>query len=154
MGNFNSSLMLNVLVRDFPEVVDRINAKIVESMPKVVLSDTSEIEKIVNQFCKLKKISLESWSNQPGKSRITDERELLLAVIIMFFQPERLNGLCEKRIKTGIVKELSTALNSGKQVISRSISSAISNYKIYPDFKKKVHQTYDHLILSHHGNKN
>ncbi len=148
---YHSALVLNVLWKEFPDVANRITDKIKSAMPEVVLSDPNEIKTIVEDYCILNDLNFETWSNQPGQTRITDDRELLLAVIIMFFQPERLNGMCEKRIKQGIVKELSIVMKCDKAIISQSISSAINNYKIYSNFKGEVHEMYDQLKSNHYG---
>lgn len=151
MSSYSSAIVLNVLWKEFPDVANRITDKIKSAMPEIVLSDPNEIKTIVEDYCELKELSLETWCNQPGQTRITDDRELLLAVVIMFFQPERLNGMCEKQIKRGIVKELSIVMKCSKRVISESILASINNYKIYSDFKFEVHNTYDQLISNHYG---
>lgn len=154
MKAYDSTLVINVLCADYPDIASRINQKIQTAMPELILNDLSELETIIDRFCKLKGLEYDTWSNQPGQTRITNDRELLLALIIMFFQPEKINGLHYGRIKQGIVKNLSIHMNCSKEIISQSISCALDNYRIYADFKEEVDQLYETLKSKYHGNSN
>lgn len=151
MKAYNSTLVLNVLCNDYPDIASRINQKIQSAMPEMILNDLSELKYIIHEYCKLKGLLYDTWSNQPGQTRITNERELLLAIVIMFFQPEKINGLHDSRIKQGIVKNLSIHMKCSKEVISQSIACALDNYRIYADFKTEVDQLYDKLKSKYHG---
>lgn len=145
-------LVLNVLQRDFPDVAEKIMSKIRSSMPEMVLSDTDQVQTVINAYCKIRDIQFDTWSNKPGIKRITYERELLLTVMIMFFQPEKLNGLSDDVVRYGLIKELSKCMICSKNVISISISNCISNYRIYNDFRNESNEVYNQIKQMIYGN--
>ncbi|PPK99005.1 hypothetical protein [Parapedobacter indicus] len=149
----NPKLVLNVLRRDFPNVLEQIETKIKTIIPDVTLSDFGDIRWIVDDYCLAKGVSLKAWMNVPGFKRITHHREVLVALIIKFYQPERLAGI-EGSFNKGFLLSLSRHLNCTYAVVRYSLAAALSNYNIYPAFRKEVDDLYENFKDNFNGNPN
>lgn len=143
--------MISILFRDYPEIAQRIKAGIQskedEEMPSFVLRSFELIPDIVEGFKKAKGIQEIIWVTQNGqksRKRIVENRELLVAVILLFYDPERILGLkVSPKSKNGLVKAIAQYANCKPNPISDSAVKAIFAFKVYKDFKEEVTLLYE-----------
>ena len=156
----NSVLMLNILHRDFPDVAGVISERLQTTLPKEKLEDVNLIPSIVSAFMNATAINSIDWSNSTARvsCRLTDDehrlmkvtelREMLIAVVLLFYHPEKIFGYTNDFAKRGVVKKLWEQLKSNKVRISRDVNSAVSYYKNYKGFKKEVDHIYQQIIMA------
>jgi hypothetical protein len=150
-----NSLMINVLYQDYPDIASIITDKINAWLPEQTAHDISLIENVVLDFNTELSISGIVWSNSTGRVnckfgddeirmlKITEVREMLVAVVLMFFNPEKILGLSNAAASKGIVKELSRLTDCSKSQLSFDINNAISYYKrSYRGFRADVDMIY------------
>lgn len=144
--------MLLILEKEHPEIAISIKEKIKKDFPEQVLSDLSEIKGIVDSFIRIKGISSINWVNNSrhnidkGKKRISDIRELLVGVVLMFYQPEKIIGLSMGNTRGGVMQNLSQVLDCSNNILSKSTANAIVAFKTYKDFKEEVYSYYYQII--------
>jgi len=136
-------MFLNVLHRDFPDVVHQVNKKIEESIPKHRLTDLAQMETIISSFKRLKNIDSGFKTNRDNHRSITKSRALAIAVTLMFYQPERLMGLTKNR--NPYCSLLSRSMNTSAASISQSTSNAIVAFKAYALFRQEVYELYEQI---------
>ena len=137
-------MFLNILHRDFPNVVHQVNKKIEESIPKHRLTDYSQIEAIIASFKRIKNID-DSFKNEREYmlKHVTKQRELAIAIVILFYHPEKLLGLSNKR--NSFCHILSKTIKLPKSSISRTTCNAIFAFKTYAEFRAEVYETYERI---------
>lgn len=140
---YSSNLMVAVLRKEYPEIADIITEKIKETLPDERLTDLSNIEKIVSTFKKIKGIQLESWTNGKGRTNITYERELLIAVLLLFYDPEKIMQLVRRNTVPGVLKQASCLIGTSQEVLSMSTPGVIVAFKAYEGFREEVYRIYD-----------
>lgn len=140
---YSSNLMVAVLRKEYPEIADIITEKIKETLPDERLTDLSDIEKIVSTFKKIKGIQLESWTNGKGRTNITYERELLIAVLLLFYDPEKIMQLVRRNTVPGVLKQASCLIGTSQEVLSMSTPGVIVAFKAYEGFREEVYRIYD-----------
>lgn len=164
----NPLVMLSILHRDYPDVAASIHEQISKSMPAERLTDFELLPAMVNQFL----ISAKTF-DQPGilpndqvdwrtsrsyimcvmssniakRCSITELREILLAVVLMLFHPEKILSLTSRPAKSGLIKQLSILLKCDKVTLSQSMSNAISHYKTYKSFRDDVEHLYNDIKI-------
>ncbi len=143
MMSYPSEFIINVLRKDYPDINLEISEKIRQSLPEKSLNDLSQISVIIRSFLKAKGLTCFRWQNQPGQKKVTDTRELLLAVVLMFYHPEKIHGFTAREKKTGMVKALSELIECRQDIISKSMMSAVSAYRTYRNFREEVQRLYD-----------
>lgn len=135
--------MVAVLRKEYPEIAQVITEKIKDTLPEERLTDLSNIERIVATFKKIKGIKVDSWTNGKGRVNITYERELLLAVLLLFYDPEKIMQLVRRNTLPGILKQASALIGTSQEVLSMSIPGVIVAFKAYEDFREEVYRIYD-----------
>lgn len=147
MREYGAEIMVTVLRKDYPDIADKIVGKIKETLPSERLKDLSNIGKIVTSFKKIKGIQqLDNWTNSTGKVSITYERELLLGVMLLFYDPEKILQLVRRNTVPGLLKSISHVIKASKSVLSISVPGVIVAFKAYPDFREEVYRLYDLII--------
>lgn len=139
--NYPTEFIANVLRREYPEINRLISEKINNSLPERNLSDLTQVDTVVRLFLKTKGLKSFTWHNQPGENK-TDIRELLMAVVLMFYHPERLYGYGSGKKRTGLGKRLSELTGCKHVIISKNTTSAISAFKTYKSFREEVNKVY------------
>lgn len=149
--------MLNILHRDFPDVATIISERINEMMPDKIITDASLMPAIIHDFIQVTEIGQIVWRNSKDRvscrlsqdeyrlCKVTEVRELLIAVVLMFFHPERILNLTNSRARCGIIKNLSALLKCDKDLLSKIISNVISYYKTYRTFREEVQYLYSQV---------
>lgn len=140
---YSSNLMVAVLRKEYPEIADVITEKIKETLPDERLTDLSIIEKIISTFKRIKNITVENWTNRKGKTNITYERELLIAVLLLFYDPEKIMQLVRRNTVPGVLKQASGLIGTSQEVLSMSTPGVIVAFKAYEDFREEVYRIYD-----------
>lgn len=149
MQQYNSNLVLAVLRKEYPEIAIQIDNKIRESLPDQRLTDLSNIEKIVSSFKRERSVIEESWTNCKGKANITHERDLLIAVTLLFYDPDKLMQLIRKHTQQGVLKQVSDLIGTSQKILSMTTPNVIVAFKAYPDFRAEVYRLYE-LISNEH----
>lgn len=162
MQDQESSIVVAILRKDFPDVAALIDQRIKEQIPVNILTDLKLVGSIIEDFQNVfihEQNKVVKWyqskdriwcrlsSDEYRLCKVTEIREMMIAVILMFYHPERLLGLTGEntRTKSGIVKELSKVCKCHKRDISTSLSNAIAYYKVYAGFKNEVNIIYDNV---------
>ncbi|TDQ12189.1 hypothetical protein ATK78_1323 [Pedobacter metabolipauper] len=131
--------MVTVLRKEYPEIADIIAERIKKTLPEEKLDDLCHISEIVETFKRDKGICLVSWTNRKSNYN----RELLIAVMLMFYHPEKLLQLTTSRSKFGMLKQLSKLIGSSQPILSGDLANAIVAFKAYDKFRKEVYRIYE-----------
>jgi len=127
-----SNIMLNILEKEHPKVhqniVNRMDALGIHKHPITALN----LIKVINLFLQYKQSPPPLWQKE-----VTMRRELV-AVMLLYFCPEKVYGLLEENSRNGLVKELKQLTGCAHQLISNDISTVLVWYKTYADFKKQI----------------
>jgi hypothetical protein len=143
MNDQHSTLMITVLRREYPEIAISISDKINKNMPERSVTDLTLINQIVASFKKDKGITESQWIKGKSKIKITESRELLIAVTLLFYHPEKLLQLTSTNTRYGVLKILSELIGTSLEVLSKSVPNVIVAFKAYEDFKIEVYRLYD-----------
>ncbi len=145
-------LVLNVLRRDFPNVLEEIETKIRDIIPTATLSDFDDMRWIIYDYRRTKGLSETcGWMNVRGSKRVTNHRVALVALIIKFYQPERLAGM-DGTFNKGFLISLCKHLDCTYAVVRSSLVKALSSYNIYSAFRKEVDMLYEQFKMNFNGN--
>lgn len=138
----HSTLMITVLRKDYPEIASSISDKISRTLPEQSLTDLALIDQIVASFKIEKGITEQNWTKGKSKVKITRSRQLLTAVILLFYHPEKLLQLTSSNTKSGVLKRLSSLIGTSPEILSMSVANVIVAFKAYEDFKTEVYRLY------------
>lgn len=143
MNDQHSALMITVLRKDYPEIASIITAKISNSLPERSLDDLQHIPQIVASFKNAKGITEQNWTEGKSEIKIVESREQLLAVVLIFYHPEKLMDLTSANTKSGVLKTLAGILKTQRPVLSISVASAVVAFKAYEEFRQEVYRLYE-----------
>lgn len=146
---YSSNLMISVLRKEYPEIAQRITRKIKETLPGEQLTDLSNIGKIIATFKREKQVKTDHWTNGKGKANITYKRDLLVAVLLLFYDPEKIMQLVRRNTIPGILKQASVLIGTSQEVLSMSTPGVIVAFKAYEDFREEVYRLYDLIRIEH-----
>lgn len=114
------------------------------------------LEVIVADFCQVLDLHAPNWRDsrssvtccmqQLREYRMTEVREVLLGVVLLLFQPERIYQVLPGQVKSGVIKSLSEILNVQKPTLSVGANTAITHFKAYKEFNGDVLYVYQQLI--------
>jgi hypothetical protein len=135
--------MITVLQKDYPEIASMITEKIRISLPECSLDDLQYIDPIVTSFKKEKGITEQNWTEGKSRVKITESREQLTAIILLFYHPEKLMQLTSGNTRLGVLKTLSGILGTSREVLSLTVANAIVAFKAYEDFRVEVYRLYE-----------
>lgn len=141
--------MISVLRKEYPEIAQRITRKIKETLPGEQLTDLSNIGKIIATFKREKQVKTDNWTNGKGKTNITYKRDLLVAVLLLFYDPEKIMQLVRRNTIPGILKQASVLIGTSQEVLSMSTPGVIVAFKAYEDFREEVYRLYDLIRIEH-----
>lgn len=148
--------MLNILHRDYPDVAGEITRQIDGVLPAFRIGDSRKVPVIVNAFNEAAGITDKDWSrhdritialsnNDIRLCKITEAREILIAVVLLFFHPARILGLDSGPTKPGMLKELAHITGCTKVVLSQNLGNAVTRYRAYKGFKTEVDYLYEQV---------
>lgn len=147
MHDYNPTLMVSVLRKEYPEIAEMIALRIKKTLPEERLYDLSNIEKIITSFKRERGVTAENWTNSKGKASITYERDLLIAVLLLFYDPERILQLVNRPILRGMMKVAADHIGTSRKVLTMSMPGAIVAFKAYQDFREEVYRLYDLISI-------
>lgn len=149
MREYNSSLVIDILRKDYPEIESRILQRINDEVPHK-LSDMGLIPGIIHSFKALKGIGECNWvSTTRSREKVNDHRDMLLAVIMMFYHPEKMMMLTREHSRPGILSTTAVSLQCKSSAIRKSLPAVIVAFKAYKDFKEEVHRIYELIKIEH-----
>lgn len=150
MREYNSSLVIDILRKDYPEIESRILQRIDDEVPQK-LSDMDLIPVIVSSFKFLKGIGECNWvSTTRSREKVNDHRDLLLAVIMLFYHPEKMMMITKDKAKYGLLCKVSYCLGFDENtILSKSLPAVIVAFRAYKDFKEEVHRVYELIKIEH-----
>ncbi|WP_256013153.1 hypothetical protein [Desertivirga xinjiangensis] len=137
VNQYPAEIMITILNKDYPDVAQCINLKLKDVLPSDRLTDPEEINRIIKSY------SLHTGNG--GVFADTEDRDVLCAVLLMFYHPEKIMGLDKKRTLNGIVQKVASELSWKPASISQSISRGIVAFKVYSEFREKVNEIYEHI---------
>ena len=169
MPTLSPAVIAYALQRNHPDIYQKLQDDISSTLPSGRVNDVTLLSQIVKDFCSFLSLDNTNWKQSRSKvccsfrvetkrdCRITELREILLGVILLYYHPERIYQLMPGQIKSGLIKELTKLLNVDKATLSLSANNAITYFKAYKGFYDDVQHVYNELNLKHnylgtHGN--
>jgi hypothetical protein len=143
MQEYSPFLMVSVLRKDYPEIAEQISARIKKSLPEERLTDLSKVDLIIASFKKELEISAECWTNIKGSTRITQKRDLLIGVLLLFYNPEKLLRLVDQRTFCGLFIRASKIIGTSRAILSMTAPNVILAFRAYEEFRNEVYRLYD-----------
>lgn len=150
MQHVNAKLALRVLSRDYPQVAKEIQQKIT-SDTGFRLSNLEQVKPIIAEFCKINNIKSAKWIKGNGKNETSKNRQLLVAVLLKLYHPEKLNCTDDGYTFNGLIKTVSGELGCNYQTTLKTFSKSVDQYNHFDGrFKEKVDNIYN-SIKSNYG---
>ena len=135
--------MVSVLRKDYPEIAELIAERITKSLPEKRLHDISNVDLIIESFKKELGISAKCWTNKKGSIRITDKRDMLIAVLLLFYNPEKILQLVDTSAVRGMFKRASEIIGTSPVILSMTAPNVIVAFRAYEEFRNEVYRLYD-----------
>jgi hypothetical protein len=169
MHTLSPAVIAYALQRNHPDIYQKLTDDISSTLPQGRVSDVGMLRGIVQDFCNLLSFHKINWKDSRHKElciisegsvkeyRVTELREILLGVVLLYYHPERIHQVMPGQIKSGLIKELSKQLNVDKATLSLGANNAITYFKAYKAFNENVLYVYNelnkiHKYLEVHGN--
>lgn len=152
MTNYPAQVVVKVLYQEFPDLAQKVNDKIKEKLPDIVLHDHDLISIVVHEFCNVENIRVECLLNENGLRQNSNKRRILLALILKLYQPELLTKLLNGVVNISISRTIKKLIPISKKTFSNDIRTAIHHYQLYKDFKLQVDQLHT-KIIENYGSK-
>ena len=142
MTEHNPHMIAHILRKDYPEVATAIHERISVSLPKDRLTDFEYIPQIIAKYEAIKGLRKVCWKNNLSlrNRSITKMRVELIAVIFIFYQPEKVIGLTGLNAKIGLVQAIAIELKCPRATISQALRAAVADFKNYKIFRQNVHE--------------
>ena len=147
MHDYSPNLMVSVLRKEYPEIAEIIAARIKDTLPEEKLYDLSNINLIVTSFKNERGVKVEKWTNCKGKANITYERELLIAVLLLYYDPEKIMQLTKRQTVNGLLKCTANLIGTSTEILSMSIPAVIVAFKAYESFREEVYRLYELISI-------
>jgi len=126
----NAELIANGLRMEYPDIYTRLIAKISDMVP--VTDESGDVNRIIRRYCSYHRI------NSDGLKVSSAHRKRLLAVCILALQPEKIKGYSHRRLKNGIISEISKYCGCGTDSLKKWVGEIIFQYGNVSDFKKDI----------------
>jgi len=161
MRTVSPALVASVLRRKHPEFYQTLEQDISSTLPEHSLHDVAMLHILLADFCHLLQLGTINWKDSRQhvtctvgdtrkQCRVTELREMLLGVLLLYYHPERLYQLQPGPIKSGLLKQLTLLLGVDKATLSLNASNAITYFKAYKQFTDDVLHLYHQLNHQHH----
>lgn len=148
MQQVTDQVLIEVLNREFPEIYTKIKSYTV-SAPQTKLDDLSKINLIIAIVDREVESASNPFSNWTGRNKIIHHRQIMVAVVMMFYNPKRLFSIVTRE-GSGLIKHLSATTGIKRNILSVALTKVISRIRIYEDFKKEVNRLYE--LVNHEHN--
>ena len=142
MREYSSALITDILRREYPEVDMSIRKRLDDELP-ASLEDMTLIPTIIRSFKSIKGIQGDPWVNKRGSRALSENRELLVSVIILLYQPEKILRISNIRLKKFIITRTAAELNCSRDVLKKCISEIIVSFRAYKEFKSESYRLYE-----------
>lgn len=142
----SDKVIINTIERFYPGIIDEVKTKLDEILPAAD-HDISKLDAIIRLFCQIKLIDMHSIQGRELKRGYPEARKELLAVLLMFYHPQKLYGLCKEKTHYGILLKISEILGCQRNCLSNIIPEIIVHFKTYSQFKSSVTDTYEEIKL-------
>lgn len=142
MRHYNPALVVDILRKEYPEVNKRILQRIDNDIP-MKLDDLELIPCIIKSFKVHRGVDHSEWINKLGSRDISEDRELLLSVVMLFFHPEKLIQLTTEKARYGVMSKMSGELNCGRDVLKKSLTAVIVAFRVYKSFHEEAYRLYE-----------
>lgn len=142
MTEHNPHMIAHILRKDYPEVATAIHERISVSLPKERLTNFDHIPGIVDKFEAIRGLRKMCWKNNLSlrNRSITKMRVELIAIIFLFYHPEKVIGLTGLNAKPGLVQAIARELKCPRATISQGLRAAVADFKNYKLFRQNVHE--------------
>ena len=144
MRAYNSNLVINILKKDYPEIENRILERIKNEVPDR-LDDLNMVPKIIQSFIDIKELHYSEWTARPGQTvkPMLKDRNLLLAVLILFYHPSKILNLSSDKLKASLIIKTSIELECPKQVLKNTIADILVGFRAYKEFRDETYRVYE-----------
>lgn len=143
MKAYSVHLVVDILRREYPEIEMKIRQRIDDDIPEK-LEDLSHIPQIIRSFTDLRGIDdLFMAIARYGSKEIWENLDLLLAVVMLFYHPEKVLQLTEEKARYGVMSAISTVLQCSNKLLQRRIAQVIVSFKAYRSFREETYRLYD-----------
>ena len=144
MREYSSALVIDILHRDYPEIESMIMQQIGDSLPGR-LNDLSLIPKVIESFKKIRQVKHSGWlkSTDIDVRDMIENRNLLIAVLLMFFHPEKILKVTDRKVRCNLLRDTAAELNCSVGALKMSISTVIVAFKAYKEFKSETYRLYE-----------
>lgn len=153
MRTFLPEIIINVLHRDYPEILTQINKSLNTHLPVRAFTDLTLVPAIVSEILKYKQVNLTltDWSLQKGKKhcglnhqgelkelKFSEVLELVVAVLLKLYHPDKLLGYTSQKKRGSVMHSLVQHTGFNRIRIYQISSNTIVHYKAYHSFKNEV----------------
>ncbi len=142
MLDYKQSLVIDILSKEYPEIHFTIRKRIENSIPEK-LQDLELVPQIISSFKKLKGINYSSWTNRDREKEISENRGLLLCIVLMFFHPEKVLRMTTQKTRFGVIRDIAKELNCSSTILKTSLPSVIVAFKAYRNFREETYRLYE-----------
>ena len=142
--NLSNEVLVNALNRFYPEVSRDLKTKIVELIPSPA-AGLERLPEIIKLYCEITGIEVENITGRTIKDVYVKNRKELLAVLMMFYHPEKIHGMTKKRALRGLIFTMSFVLRCRQNNISNSVPEVIVHFRNYKSFSSSVLGIYDEI---------
>lgn len=148
MKQYSPALVIDILRKDYPEVDSQIRQRIDESIPSC-LTDLNLVPAIIQSFKKIKAVDYSKWESERGcnRGKVHEDRELLLAVLLLLYQPEKILKMTNVYTKHRLLSTISKEINCSVASLKMRVPITILSYKAYKEFKKEAFSIYEQIKL-------
>ncbi len=140
MREYSQNLVIDILRKDYPEIDNRIRQRLNESLP-VRLIDINLIPKIVSSFKRLKQ--LKGSINQPMNRESSEYRKLILAVIMLFYHPDKIILSTSEKTRYGILMAVASEIECSRGMLKMRLADVIVAFKSYKEFRDESYRLYE-----------
>lgn len=143
MKEYNIHLVVDILRKEYPEIELKIRQRIDDDIPGKV-DDLSHIPEIIRLFTQIRGIDdLVMAIVRYGNKEIWENIDLLLAVVMLFYHPEKVLQLTDEKAKYGVMSAISNVLQCSNKLLQRRISQVIVSFKAYKAFREETYRIYE-----------
>jgi hypothetical protein len=148
MRQYSSDLVVQMLRKEYPEIENKIRLRLDTEIPDKLVN-LNYLPAIINSFKAIKGVNYKSWTNSVGgpRNEMIENRELLLAVIMLFYQPEKIMNLTTAKVKYNLTIRIAEELGCKESLINAALNSVLVIFKAYKSFKEEAYRVYELIKL-------
>lgn len=138
---YSPEVIINSLTRYYPDVLSDLEKRLNDLLPAPE-RDLNKLPEIIKQYCSIREIQQESITGRSIEQAFVAYRKELLAVIIMFYQPEKIHGISKRTTHKGLISRTSDILECSGNNLSNFVNEIVVHFKTYESFYFSVTDTY------------